>query len=197
MQVRSKEYWNQRYIEEKTGWDLGEPSTPLTAYFQQLVDKDISILIPGGGSNYEAEYAYNLGFPNVNVLDVSEEALERFLKRCPQFPKDQVHIGDFFDHQGQYDLILEQTFFCAIDYHLRPKYAAKMSELLKPGGMLSGLWFDFPLTTAKDDPPLGGSLEEYKEYFDPFFEIKTFERCYNSMTDRDGIELFAIMKKKQ
>lgn len=45
----SAEYWNQRYLNNASQWDLGAVSPPLKAYFDQLSNKDISILIPGAG----------------------------------------------------------------------------------------------------------------------------------------------------
>lgn len=197
MKLRSEKYWNKRYKEGRIGWDLGGPSTPLKAYLDQIDDKDIRLLIPAGGSNYDAEYAHQIGIQDVHVVDVSPIALDLFAERCPDFPKDNIHVGNFFSHEEKYDLILEQTFFCAIDYSLRPEYAKKMHSLLNEGGTLAGLWFDFPFTKATDNPPLGGSLDEYLGYFEPYFEIKTFERCYNSAEEkREGKELFGIMKKK-
>ncbi len=198
MKLRSAEYWNDRYKQGQIGWDLGQPSKPLRTYLDQVHPENLKILIPAGGSNFDAEYAHNLGFNDVHIIDVSEIALDSFAQRCPSFPKENIHLGDFFEHQGQYDLIIEQTFFCAIDYELRPLYAQKMHDLINPGGTLAGLWFDFPFTKSTDNPPLGGSLEEYLGYFEPFFEIKTFDRCYNSaVEDRSGKEFFGIMKKQK
>ncbi len=100
---------------------------------------------------------------------------------------------DFFDLNLQFDLILEQTFFCALDIDLRKKYVKKMKDLLKADGKLVGLFFDFELT--KSGPPFGGSQEEYKDLFEPYFEILKLEICYNSITPRSGNELFFIFKK--
>ncbi|MCB0780847.1 MAG: SAM-dependent methyltransferase, partial [Flavobacteriales bacterium] len=49
-----RDFWQQRYADGTTGWDLGAVSPPLKAYFDQLTDKDLRILIPGGGRSYEA-----------------------------------------------------------------------------------------------------------------------------------------------
>jgi len=51
-------YWTNRYNSDKTGWDLGEPSQPLTQYIDQIKNKEIKILIPGAGNAYEAEYLF-------------------------------------------------------------------------------------------------------------------------------------------
>ena len=109
--------WNQRYLEDNTGWDLSFISTPLKDYFDQLTNKDLRILIPGCGNSYEAEYLFNNGFKNVYVLDFSEKALDNFLQRVVNFPSANIICQNFFDFVGNYDLIIEQTFFCAIDFN--------------------------------------------------------------------------------
>ena len=181
-------YWNTRYKEGTTGWDIGHISSPLKAYINQLEDKSLKILIPGGGNSYEAEYLFKKGFKNVTILDISETALRNVQNRVPNFPKSLLILQDFFEFEGSFDLIIEQTFFCALDPILRKEYAKKMHSLLKPKGKLMGVLFDFPLT--QDGPPFGGSKEEYLTYFNPYFTIEILERCYNSIPPRDGRELF-------
>ena len=52
--VLDRAYWNNRYKEKRTGWDIGYASTPLVKYFKRLTDKVTRILIPGCGNAYEA-----------------------------------------------------------------------------------------------------------------------------------------------
>lgn len=192
-------YWTNRYKEQNTGWDIGYASTPLKEYIDQLTNKSISILIPGAGNAYEAEYLIEQGFPNVYVMDISKIPLNNFIERNPDFPKAQLIEADFFQHKGQYDLILEQTFFCSFEPTKinRQYYAKKMHELLKPSGKLVGVWFDFLLIKGNmDKRPFGGSKEEYLEYLKPYFEMSVFEKCYNSIKPRENTELFGILKKK-
>ena len=40
--------------------------------------------------------------------------LNNFIKRVPKFSKKQLLKNDFFDAQGKYDIIIEQTFFCGL-----------------------------------------------------------------------------------
>ena len=54
-----KNFWNDKYVKSKTGWDVGEITTPLKEYFEQLNNKKNKILIPGCGDSYEAEYLFN------------------------------------------------------------------------------------------------------------------------------------------
>ncbi|MCB0465166.1 MAG: SAM-dependent methyltransferase, partial [Aequorivita sp.] len=58
-------FWNHKYLSGETGWDIGYVSTPIKEYIDQLSDKNLKILIPGGGNSYEAEYLFESGFNNV------------------------------------------------------------------------------------------------------------------------------------
>jgi methyl halide transferase len=196
---KTENYWTNRYKDQSTGWDLGEPSMPLKIYIDQLENKEISILIPGAGNAYEAEYLIELGFKNVFVMDISKIPLDNFRERNPDFPDDQLLETDFFEHDGKYDLIIEQTFFCSFEptQESRKLYGQKMAELLNPNGKLVGLWFDIPLIEGNfEKRPFGGNKTEYLTYLEPFFEVKTFEKCYNSIKPRENQELFGVFLKK-
>ncbi|MFK5982418.1 MAG: methyltransferase domain-containing protein [Flavobacteriaceae bacterium] len=183
-----EKFWDSRYQSDNIGWDIGRISTPLKEYIDQLKNKDLKILIPGGGNSYEAEYLHNKGFTNVFVIDLSKTALENLQKRIPSFPEENLIHSDFFELQETYDLIIEQTFFCALNPDLRPQYAIKMNELLQPKGKLVGLLFCVPLYDNR--PPFGGNKEEYIPYFKPYFNLKIIEPCYNSVSERRNQELF-------
>lgn len=187
-------YWQHRYQRNQTGWDAGDVTTPLKEYFDQLQNKEIRILIPGCGNAYEAEYLYKQGFKQVYLVDIAEAPLQNFAQRMPNFPKEQLLQQDFFSLPGEYDLIVEQTFFCALDPSYREHYARKCKALLKPGGKLMGLLFETKF--AHDGPPFGGDREEYRKYFEPYFNFLHFETAYNSIPPRQGRELFMLLQKK-
>ena len=191
--MTDKEYWNQRYITDKIGWDIGYPSTPIVEYCNQLKDRAVKILIPGAGNSYEAEYLYKQGFTNVFVLDISEKAIASFKNRVGEFPNDQIIQSDFFEFSGQFDLVIEQTFFCAIQPEQRDDYVNKMSELIRPKGKLVGLLFKFLLT--EKGPPFGGSIEEYRSRFSKKINLLKIEDCYNSIKPRSGNEYFFMAQK--
>jgi methyl halide transferase len=189
------EYWNSRYSQKETGWDLGTVSTPLKQYLDQIENKKMRILIPGAGNAYEAGYAHRIGFSNLNVLDFSTVPINNFIDQFPDFPKSQIHQEDFFLHQGIYDLILEQTFFCSLDPSAREKYVSKMLELLKPEGKLIGVLFNREF--GPEGPPFGGTMEEYRQLFSGKFNILKMEECHNSIPPRSGKEIFIMLQKPQ
>lgn len=190
----NKNYWEKRYETKETGWDVGKITTPLQEYIDQIENKNLTILIPGAGNGYELDYLLSKGFKNVFIVDFTETPLKNIKKRIPGFPENQLIKSDFFEHEGKYDLILEQTFFCALAPELRKKYVSKMHSLLSENGKLFGLLFDFPLT--EEGPPYGGSKAEYLNLFTENFNIKTLETAYNSIKPRTERELFFIVLPK-
>ncbi|SFA73203.1 Thiopurine S-methyltransferase (TPMT) [Flavobacterium swingsii] len=187
-------YWQNRYETNDIAWDTGTITTPIKEYIDQIEDKSIKILIPGCGNGYEFEYLINKGFNNSFVVDYAQAPIDNLKKRMPNFNPNQLIVSDFFEHEGSYDLIIEQTFFCALNPELRAKYVQKMLSLLSPKGRLIGLFFQFPLTEV--GPPFGGSKDEYLKLFSDYFDIKILETAYNSIKPRHGNELFFIFTKK-
>lgn len=193
--LEEEKYWSKRYNEGETNWDIGFPSPPLVAYIDQLVNTNLRILIPGCGNAYEAHYLLEKGFRNVTLLDISSKLMNDLNDYYAEHTnKPKLVNGDYFLHQGKYDLILEQTFFCSLDPARREEFAEKTAYLLNPGGKYAGLFFN--RTFEQEGPPFGGCKEEYEKLFSPHFHINTLEEAYNSIKPRRGTELFFIFKKK-
>ena len=188
------QYWSNRYNNQTDTWNAGKITPPLKAYCDQLTNKEISILVPGCGNSYEAAYLLQNGFSNITLIDISTTLCKKLQVELAAYLSKglQIICGDFFKLQGQYDLIIEQTFFCAIDPSLRKNYAVKMQQLLKPGGKLTGLLFN---RNFESGPPFGGSENEYRQLFQEYFTIEIMEECYNSIAPRRGAELFVKLMK--
>jgi thiopurine S-methyltransferase len=198
-QVSQAEFWQQRYEQDSTGWDMGKISPPLKAYIDQLPEsaKNQTILVPGAGNAYEVGYLHEQGFTNVTLVDFASVPIEAFAERYPHFPSKHLICADFFslsDAQYQFDWILEQTFFCAINPVRRDEYVQQMAALLKPNGKLVGLLFNKDFGRA--EPPFGGTQAEYQQRFAPYFDIEMMEPSDNSHPARQGSELFIKMRIK-
>ena len=129
-------------------------------------------------------------------MDFSLRASDLFKEICPKFPKDQILIGDFFLLKKPlfFDVIIEQTFFCAIDPTLRPNYAEKTNEILKENGKIIGLLFNREFDT--NGPPFGGTEKEYRELFNSKFNFKKFENSLLSSLPRKEYEFWIELIKK-
>ncbi len=193
MKDLNQDYWESRYAAQQTGWDIRTVSPPLAAYIDQLSDKELAILIPGCGNAYEAQYLLDQGFKHITVVDISPSLTAKLAKQWKDMNVIQVLCADFFELEGSFDLILEQTFFCAIDPTLRDVYVSKSHSLLNPNGKLVGVLFNrsFP----QSGPPFGGDAAHYQTQFEAVFSEVTISPCYNSIQPRQGSEVFIKAKK--
>lgn len=190
----NSDYWENRYQSNEIGWDCGAITTPLKEYIDQLTDKNLKILIPGAGNSYEFQYLIEAGFTNVYVLDYAATPIRTLKEKLPNVNDKFFLEMDFFQLNETFDLIIEQTFFCALNVEMRQQYANKMHAILHSNGKLVGLLFQFPLTES--GPPFGGSATEYTNLFAEKFDMKTLETAHNSIQPRKGNELFFIFTKK-
>ena len=188
------EYWEQRHAASDTPWCLRMPSPPLSAYFDQVTDKDVSVLIPGAGHYHDALYLLNKGFTDITVCDISSTAIENIKKHIGPHSEVKYLQGDFFDIRDTFHYIAEQTFFCALHPSMREAYVRKTDQLLKPGGTWIGVLFARHF--EQEGPPFGGDQNEYKTLFHKYLEIKNISMCYNSAKPRQDSELFMICKKR-
>lgn len=186
-----KEFWDKKWQKNETGWDIGYANPMISNYFNAVSNIQAKILIPGCGNAYEAESLFNLGFENVWIIDISPHAINSFIKRVPNFPKNQIICGDFFELDDQFDFIIEQTFFCALHPYKRGDYCSKIAKLLYPSGILVGLLFNFPLS---DGPPFGGDEEEYRKRFSRVFEKIELSEAKHSIKPREGREFWIQMQ---
>jgi hypothetical protein len=194
MNTLDNNYWSNRYQTKDIAWDMGNASGPLAHIIDEFSDKNLRILIPGCGNAYEAKYLWDKGFHHVCILDWAKEPLDAFASLVPEFPKNQLFHEDFFAHEGCYNIILEQTFFCALDPQTRQPYVIKMHELLAAEGHLMGVLFNKDF--EKEGPPFGGSKEEYLPIFEPYFTICKMETAIYSIPPRAGTELYIDLEKR-
>ncbi len=187
-----QQFWDEQYQANQTGWDLGKASPPLVNLIDSLTNKALRILIPGAGNAYEAAYLLHKGFTNVTIVDIAPTVVEKLQALYAGNSNIKIVLDDFFNHNGKYDLIIEQTFFCALPPTMRQKYVWKMHQLLNESGVLSGLLFN---RTFEVSPPFGGNQIEYEQLFNVAFNFNDLKVADNSVAPRAGFELFFNFSK--
>lgn len=191
----NREYWENRYISKNAKWNAGTITTPLKDYIDQLEDKNLRILVLGIGHGHELLYLHRQGFVNSYGIDLTDIAVKETVLEHSDFPMNSVIIEDLFHHVGEYDVIIEQTFFCSLPRELRSTYVSKINQLLSEKGKLVGVLFDCEFDTT--EPPFGGSKEEYDQLFRNKMKIKVLEKAYNSIKPRADREVFINIEKQQ
>jgi SAM-dependent methyltransferase len=189
----NQDYWDIRYQENNIGWDIGFVSPPLKNCIDDIADKNAAILIPGAGNAYEADYLVSEGFTNITIIDIAPSVVKKLQEKYKNNPSVKIILCNFFDQEMKFDIILEQTFFCAINPSLRKKYVEKIHQSLNEKGILTGVLFNRSFEVG---PPFGGNIEEYVTLFSTQFEIKKLEPCMNSIAPRAGFEVVIEFLKK-
>ncbi len=189
--------WQKHYDEQDLSWDLGHVARPFVHLFDEKVIPQGSLIIPGCGQGHEVIFFAERRF-QVTGVDYSlgaVELLRRSLKKKGLEAK--VLHRNFFDldnsHNRVYDSLLEQTFFCAIRPDERAAYVDIVSRILKPGGMLAGLFYE---TGEKGGPPFNTTEDHIRDHFEEVFDIERLEKCTFSDEKRRDKEWLAVMRKK-
>lgn len=200
MSEESKDYkqkdWQRHYDENDLGWDLGQVAPPFIRLWDDGKLPLGKMLIPGCGRGHEVQFFSKNSFV-VTAVDYSEGAVT-YLKNelNKKNLEGRVLHQDFFSldnsHNAFYDLVIEQTFFCAISPRQRQDYVQNVSRVLKPGGMLVGLFYH---TDKEGGPPYNTTREDIEKHFSGHFKILKLEKEAHSVEQRKNREWLAILKK--
>ncbi|QPJ60486.1 MAG: methyltransferase domain-containing protein [Candidatus Nitronauta litoralis] len=192
-----REDWQGYYDQDDLRWDLGEVSPPLKRLWEEGTLKTGRMIIPGCGQGHEVIFFAQQGF-DVTGVEYTEGGIKLLQENLGKsnLNAEVVH-SDFFEldasHHGRYDLMLEQTFFCAIHPRDRTRYVEMALKVLKPGGLLAGLFYN---TGEEDGPPYNTTEEDVRQNFSNGFDIVCLEKCDHSIERRENKELLAVLQKR-
>ena len=197
MEGYSQEDWQRHYDEDDLGWDLGHVAPPFVDLLESNAIMPCKTLVPGCGRGHEVIFFGENGF-DVTALDYSIGAVNHLnsviLERKLNI---KVLNLDFFEldstHDCLYDLLIEQTFFCAISPSQRTLYVETVARILKKGGMIAGLFYN---TGQQGGPPFNTTRQDIIDHFSDSFEIRELTQAKNSAEKRKDKEWLAILIKK-
>ena len=139
-------FWNAKYTGSHTPWDLGEVSEAALKLVESHFPPEGRVLVPGCGRGYEALWLERLGY-RVTAVDFADEPI-RFLREeagrlglRPEILQEDIFLLPTRLNSA-FDVILEQTCFCAIDPTLYDEYERMAHRLLKAGGSLLGVFME-------------------------------------------------------
>jgi SAM-dependent methyltransferase len=160
------EFWDTRYRGGVTPWDAaGVPAQLLTWLRNQLPG---TVLVPGCGSGYEVAAFAGHGH-EVMAIEFSDAAIEA--ARAHLGPLAHlVRKADYFSlDAGPFDLVYERAFLCALPRALWPQWAARLAELVRPGGALAGFFY---LDDNERGPPFGTSMAQLEALLSGAFRLE-------------------------
>lgn len=196
--VSSPDFWNDLYRQGDTGWDQGRAAPPIERLIEEGVFGRGPVLVVGAGRGHEALLLARRGV-EVTAVDFAPRAAEAMRRAAADAGVAmEVLEGDLFDlpakRAGAFAAVLEHTCFCAIDPERRPEYVRAMHAVLRPGGVLAGLFYAHG---RPGGPPFTTDAEEVRRLFGSQFLIQRLTTAPDSIPRRAGHELEAVMERKQ
>lgn len=188
--VASSEFWENRYIEGTTGWDLGQAAPPFVSLLNSPAAPKIGkIAVLGSGSGYDALLFAQKGFEVIG-FDFAPSAIASATQLAQNSGiSAQFLQRNIFDLPAEFphyfDYVLEHTCFCAINPGDRPAYVQLVKSLLKPFGELIALFWAH---NQPGGPPFGVTTAEIRQYFEPDFKINSLTLANNSVPQRQDQE---------
>ena len=190
--------WQERYVSGDTPWDNGSAAPSILQMMEEMptLFTGKSIFVPGCGIGHDAKVLAKHGLDVVGG-DIAPLAIARAKEDNPDgvdFKEfDILKISD--ELTGSFDMVWEHTCFCALSPELRADYVASMSKLLKPNGLLLGVFFTNPDVAPGDGPPYKTSCEELREIFSSHFVFEWETEPDAFYPGREGREHLMLFKR--
>lgn len=167
--------WNQRYIDNDTPWDNAAPAAALNellSAFPQFFTSDSRALVLGCGRGYDADHLQRHGL-DVTGLDISPAAIDHAKNTNAEVT---WLCEDLFTHSHEqarsYDLIFEHTCFCIFPPEQQSRYIEAAQRLLKPGGLLVGVFLVASEPDLTVGPPFFSRRETICAGFENAFSLQ-------------------------
>lgn len=161
------DFWDERYRANRMPWDLHGVPNELIQFLRGESAKG-TVLVPGCGSGYEVKAFQDAGWKPL-AIDFSPVAIERARAVLEKYAGTLRQADFFTDSLGDpFDLVYERTFLCSLPPARWPDYAGRMSDLVKRGGRLVGI---FAYGDEPEPPPFPLTKDTAKQLFGPAFVL--------------------------
>jgi SAM-dependent methyltransferase len=187
------DFWDTRFRQNVTPWDAGRVPAILERFAARHPERG-RVLIPGCGTGYEARLLAQAGF-DVTAIDFSEAAVEAARRELGSLAH-LVRQADFFDFEGDtppFDAIYERAFLCALPRRIWSDWVKRTAELVRPGGLLFGLFF---FDDNAKGPPFGIAEADLDALLSPDFERIEDEPVEDSIPVFAGKERWQVWRRR-
>lgn len=187
------EFYNERFDASYTPWDQkGVPKA--FAEFVERTETPKITFIPGCGLGHEVALLGESGW-DVTAIDYSIGGVLAARKNLGEKWGKFVFEGDFFSFTPSRppQLIYERAFFCSFPPRMREKVVARWAELLLPGGLLVGSFFQ---GEKEGGPPFAITAECFKALMETTFELVEDCPTIDWIPPFEGKERWQIWKRR-
>ena len=196
--VSTSKFWNQRYLDSNTKWDLGHPTPILTHYLENnKISGKACVLGCGNGHDVIELSRYDI---DVYAVDFATEAIKNLRKKLTQIQRVELIEEDIFNlphlYSNYFDFVYEYTCYCAIDPNRRVEYFDMAYKVLRVGGLLFGIFIPLDKDIRNEEgPPFGVSIQEVMKLAHNKFKVIENTFSDYSIEPRVGREKLIILEK--
>ncbi len=187
------DFWDTRFRQNAMPWDAGRVPAALERFAARHPERG-RVLIPGCGTGYEARLLAQTGF-DVTAIDFSEAAVEAARRELGPLAH-LVRQADFFAFDGDtppFDALYERAFLCALPRRLWGDWVRRTAALVRPGGLLFGLFF---FDDNAKGPPFGIAAADLDALLAPDFERIEDEPVEDSIPVFAGKERWQVWRRR-
>lgn len=171
MENLKKEHWEKVFgtkQETEVSWYQQKPETSINFFIEHAIPKEAKIIDIGGGDSYLIDNLLEMGYTNLFLLDISENAIERIKKRLGVKAKNVTFIvSDILDFQPEtkFDVWHDRASFHFLTSEADiAKYRSIVTQALNDKGY-------FFLGTFSENGPLKCSGLEISQYSEAKFKV--------------------------
>lgn len=173
--ILKKEHWENVFaskLEKEVSWFQNKPQTSINFFIDNDIPKDAKIIDIGGGDSYLIDNLLELGFSNLFLLDISQNAIDRIKIRLGiEAEKVTFIVSDVLDFQPKttFDVWHDRASFHFLTIKSEiGNYQELVSNSLANNGFLF-------IGTFSENGPLKCSGLEVTQYSE-----SKFERIFNT-----------------
>lgn len=200
-----KAHWEKVFStkqETEVSWYQQKPETSINFFKENSIPKDAKIIDIGGGDSYLIDNLLELGYINLFILDISENAIQRIKKRLGEnSSKVKFIVSNILDFQTdvKFDVWHDRASF---HFLTQPediqKYKMKVNDFTTENARL------FMGTFSENGPKKcsGLDIRQYTEtslqdvFKDNFILINSFVENHKTPFDTEQNFIFCSFKKK-
>ena len=205
MTESKKQHWENVFAtkqETEVSWYQSKPQTAINFFIENAIPKDAKVIDIGGGDSYLIDNLLELGYTNLFLLDISENAINRIKNRLgSNAEKVTFIVSDILDFQPEttFDVWHDRASF---HFLTTEKDINKYQKLVSNSLANNGLLF---VGTFSENGPLKCSGLEISQYSESkleriFATDFTKQNCFTEdhPTPFDTIQnfIFCTFKKK-
>ena len=197
-EVSNPKFWQDRYLENNTKWDIGYPTPILVNHLKE--SKTIGkVCVLGCGNGHDVIEFSKFG-NDVYAVDFAEQPLENLRDKTSSIENNINYVNkDIFNLQLEYtnyfDMVYEYTCFCAIDPNRREEYFDMVYSILKKGSILFAIFIPLDKELTDDGPPFGVDIDVILDIVKGRFKV--IENIFSdlSIAPRLNREKLLLLKK--